>query len=162
MTEGYTGYCRERHFPQLISPAQDQFVVKVEQPPASRLSAMAASPTGFVPYTTQRIFSLHSERHLPEICQKTWPVAARTLAVLNGSGGLKGLLSDLQHHREALLDGHGDAAGHLRGGVPVVGAHGTAAPLAGAAGGLMAHHLIDHPGRMPASSSQVAKVWRKS
>jgi hypothetical protein len=32
MTEGYTGYCRERHIPQLISPAQDQFVVRVEQP----------------------------------------------------------------------------------------------------------------------------------
>jgi galactose mutarotase-like enzyme len=60
--------------------------------------------------------------------------------------GLKGLLSDLQHHREALLDRYGDAGGHLRGGVPVVGAHGTAALLAGAAGRLVPHHLVDHPG----------------
>ena len=35
----------------------------------------------------------------------------------------------------------------ISGVVPVVGAHGTAALLAGAAGGLVAHHLIDHPGR---------------
>jgi hypothetical protein len=32
---------------------------------------------------------------------------------------LKDLLSDLQNHREALLDRCGDAGGHLRGGVPV-------------------------------------------
>ena len=35
----------------------------------------------------------------------------------------------------------------ISGVVPVVGAYGTAALLAGAAGGLVAHHLIDHPGR---------------
>jgi hypothetical protein len=60
--------------------------------------------------------------------------------------GLKRLLSDLRHHREALLDHCGDAGGHLGGGVPVVGAHGAAALLAGAAGGLMPHQLIDDPG----------------
>ena len=59
---------------------------------------------------------------------------------------LKGLLGDLQHQPEALLDRHGDAGGHLRSGVPVVGAHGAAPLLAGAAGGLVAHHLVDHPG----------------
>jgi len=32
MTEGYIEYCQARHVPQLISPAQDQFVVRVEQP----------------------------------------------------------------------------------------------------------------------------------
>ena len=35
---------------------------------------------------------------------------------------LKGLLSDFQHHREALLDRYGDTGGHLRRDVPVVGA----------------------------------------
>jgi hypothetical protein len=59
---------------------------------------------------------------------------------------LKDLLSDLQHHREALLDGRGDAGGHLRSGVPVMGAHGAAALLAGTAGGLVPHHLVDDPG----------------
>ena len=56
--------------------------------------------------------------------------------------GLEGLLSDLQYHREALLDRGGEADGHLGGGVPVVGAHGAAALLAGAAGGLMPHYLV--------------------
>jgi hypothetical protein len=55
---------------------------------------------------------------------------------------LEGLLRDLQHHFEALLDRGGDAGGHLRGGVPVVGTHGAAPLLAGTAGRLMAHHLI--------------------
>jgi hypothetical protein len=36
---------------------------------------------------------------------------------------------------------------HLRGGVPVVGAHGAAALLAAAAGRFMAHQLVDDPGR---------------
>jgi NAD(P)-dependent dehydrogenase (short-subunit alcohol dehydrogenase family) len=61
--------------------------------------------------------------------------------------GLKGLLSDLHHGCEALLDRGGDAGGHLGGGVPVVGTHGTAPLLADAAVGLMPHHLIDDPGR---------------
>ena len=61
--------------------------------------------------------------------------------------GLKGLLSDLQHHREALLDRGRDAGGHLGGGVPVVGAHGAAPLLTEAAGGLVPHHLVDSPGR---------------
>jgi hypothetical protein len=60
--------------------------------------------------------------------------------------GLKGPLGDPQHHREALLDRCGDAGGHLRRGVAVVGAHGAAALLAGAAGSLVPHHLIDDPG----------------
>jgi hypothetical protein len=56
-------------------------------------------------------------------------------------------LGDLQHQPEPLLDRRGDAAGHLRGGVPVVGPHGAAALLAGAAGRLVPHQLVDHPGR---------------
>jgi hypothetical protein len=77
--------------------------------------------------------------------------------------GLKGLLSHPQDHREALLDRYGDAGGHLRGGVPVEGTHGTAPLLADAAGGLMAHHLVDDPGRdAGVFQSQVTKVWRKS
>jgi hypothetical protein len=43
---------------------------------------------------------------------------------------LEHLLSDLQHDRKPLLDGRGDPGRHLRGGVPVVGAHGAAALLA--------------------------------
>jgi hypothetical protein len=61
--------------------------------------------------------------------------------------GLEGLLSDLQHQPEPLLDRRRDAAGHLGGGVPVMGARGAAPLLAGAAGRLMAHHLVDDPGR---------------
>jgi hypothetical protein len=61
--------------------------------------------------------------------------------------GLEGLLSDLQHHREPLLDRGGDAAGHLGGGVPVEGPHGAAALLAAATGRLMTHQLVDDPGR---------------
>src|SRR4029453_373160 len=76
--------------------------------------------------------------------------------------GLQRLLSDLQYGLEALLNRRGDASGHLRGAVPVVGTHGTAPLLTGTAGRLMAHHLIDDPAGMPASSSQVAKVCRKS
>jgi hypothetical protein len=40
--------------------------------------------------------------------------------------GLKRLLSGLQHEPEPLIDRRGDAGGHLRGGVPVVGAHDAA------------------------------------
>ena len=58
----------------------------------------------------------------------------------------KSLLRDLQHHPEALLDRRGDPGGHLRGGVAVVGAHGASALLAGAAGGLVSHDLVDDPG----------------
>jgi hypothetical protein len=60
--------------------------------------------------------------------------------------GLKDLLRHLQHDGQALLDRGGDPGRHLRGGVPVVGAHGAAALLAAATGRLMAHHLIDDPG----------------
>jgi hypothetical protein len=55
-------------------------------------------------HQAQRISRLHSERHLPEICQKTRPVALGTLCVLSGWDPPPGLLSDLQHHPEALLD----------------------------------------------------------
>jgi len=69
---------------------------------------------------------------------------------------LKDLLSDLQDHREALLDGRGDAGGHLGGGVPVVGAHGAAPQLAAATGGFVAISSSMTRAGMPASSSQVA------
>jgi hypothetical protein len=82
-------------------------------------------------HQAQRHVHARSERHLPEICQKTPPVTARTLAVLSG---------------------------HRRGGVPVVGAYGAAPLLASAAGSLVAHHLIDHPGGDAGVSSQVA-AW---
>ena len=76
--------------------------------------------------------------------------------------GLKRLLSDFQHHRKALLDRRGDTGGHLGGGVPVVGAHGAAVLLAGAAGGLVPHHLIDDPrgdaGVLQPGREGVAKV----
>jgi hypothetical protein len=45
-----------------------------------------------------------------------------------------------------LLDGLDDPGGHLRGGVPVVGADRTAAEVATAAG-QVTHQLINHPGR---------------
>ena len=66
--------------------------------------------------------------------------------MLSGADGLEGLLSHFQHYLEALLDRRGDASGHRRSGVPVVGTHGTAPLLTDPAGGLMAHHLIDDLG----------------
>ena len=38
----------------------------------------------------KRISHLRSERHLPENCQKRWPVAVRTLSMLSGLGGPRG------------------------------------------------------------------------
>jgi homeodomain-containing protein/DDE superfamily endonuclease len=70
----------------------------------------------------------------------------RTPSALTGQGSLEGLPGDLQHQPEPLLDCRRTAGGHLRGGVPVVGAHGAAPLKAGAAGGLVPHHLIDDPG----------------
>ena len=60
---------------------------------------------------------------------------------------LKGLLGHSEHDRQPPVDGVDYAHGHLRSGVPVVSAHGTALVLAGAAGGLVAHQLVDDPGR---------------
>jgi hypothetical protein len=45
-----------------------------------------------------------------------------------------------------LLDGFNDPGGHLRGGVPVVGADRTPAEVAAAAAGLVAHQFVNHPG----------------
>jgi hypothetical protein len=47
-------------------------------------------------HQAQRISHSRSERHLPEICQKTLVVAVRALSALSGSVALEGLLSDLQ------------------------------------------------------------------
>jgi hypothetical protein len=59
---------------------------------------------------------------------------------------LEGLLSHAEHDCQPPVNGVDNAHGHLRGGVPVVGAHGAALLLA-AAGGLVTHQLIDHPRR---------------
>jgi hypothetical protein len=56
----------------------------------------------------------------------------------------------------------GDAGDHCGSRLSVDPAHGTAAGgVVGAAAGV-AHQLVDHPGGMAASSSQVAKVCRRS
>jgi hypothetical protein len=55
-------------------------------------------------------------------------------------------LRDSEHDRQPLLDDLNDPDGHLRGGVPVVGADRAAAEPAAAAG-LVAHQLVNHPGR---------------
>ena len=60
---------------------------------------------------------------------------------------LKGLLGHSKHDRQPPVDGIDYAHGHLRGRVPVVGAHGTALVLPAATGGLVAHQLIDDPSR---------------
>jgi hypothetical protein len=52
-----------------------------------------------------------------------------------------------KHDRQPLLDDLNDAAGHFRGGVPVVGADRAPAEVAAAAAGLVAHQLVNHPGR---------------
>jgi hypothetical protein len=73
-------------------------------------------------------------------------LAARTLCALSSCGGPPGPAqrppapaprrSSIAVAMRAAMSG---------GGVPVLGAHGTAALLADPAGGLMAHHLIDDP-----------------
>jgi hypothetical protein len=68
---------------------------------------MAARGQGFKSpqlHQAQRIDRAPAQGRLPEICQKTRPVAAGTLSALSGRMVLEGLLSDLQHHREPLLD----------------------------------------------------------
>jgi hypothetical protein len=50
-----------------------------------------------------------------------------------------------EHDRQSLLNGLNHPAGHLRGGVPVVGADRAPAEAAAAAG-LVAHQLVNHPG----------------
>ena len=52
-----------------------------------------------------------------------------------------------EHDRQSVLDGVNGPGGHLRGGVPVVGAHGAASLLAAATGRFVAHQLINDPGR---------------
>jgi len=55
-------------------------------------------------------------------------------------------LGYFEHDRQSLLDGLNHPAGHLRGGVPVVGADRAPAQVAAAAAGLVAHQLVNHPG----------------
>jgi hypothetical protein len=59
--------------------------------------------------------------------------------------GVEGRFSGPHHDRQALLDRGNYTGGHLRGGVPVVGADSAAPMPAGAPGGLVAHHLVDDP-----------------
>jgi hypothetical protein len=61
---------------------------------------------------------------------------------------LKRLLGYLEYDGQALLDRSGDAGGHLRGGVPVVGAHRAASLLASATGRFVAHQLVNDAGRV--------------
>jgi hypothetical protein len=56
-------------------------------------------------------------------------------------------LPSFEHDRQPLLNGVNGPGGHLRGGVPVVGADRAPAEVAAAAAGLVAHQLVDHPGR---------------
>ena len=56
-------------------------------------------------------------------------------------------LGDSEHDRQSLLDGLNGSGGHLRGGVPVVGADRASEEVAAAAAGLVAHQLVNHPGR---------------
>jgi hypothetical protein len=101
---------------------------------------------------------LSSTRHnasstpaLSAVCQqfaskRHW-VAVRTLSASPGRLLVEGRFGRRQHHRQALLDRGQEAGGHLRGGVPVVGADGAAPVPPGPAAGLVAHHLVDDPGR---------------
>src|SRR5215216_4838499 len=68
-----------------------------------------------------------------------WPPQRLASPGLPVEGGLRRRQGDHQ----ALLDRGHDPGGHLRGGVPVVGAHRAAPVLATAAAGLMAHQLIN-------------------
>jgi hypothetical protein len=52
-----------------------------------------------------------------------------------------------EHDRQSLLDGLNGPGSHFRGGMPVVGADRAPAEVAAAAAGLVAHQLVDHPGR---------------
>jgi hypothetical protein len=97
-------------------------------------------------------------RDLPENAA----VAARTLSVLSGSGGSQEPAQRPSNHHEALLHRRGNAGGHLRGGVPVMGPMALPPLLAGAASTLVPHHLIDDPGRdasvLEPGRERVAKV----
>jgi hypothetical protein len=66
-----------------------------------------------------------------------------------------------EHDRQPLLDGVDDPGGHLRGGVPVVGAD-RAPAKAAAAAGVVAHQLVDHAGRDAGVLQPGGKVCRRS
>jgi hypothetical protein len=59
---------------------------------------------------------------------------------------LKRLLRHSKHNCQPPLYGVDNSGGHLRGGVPIVGAHGAASLLAAATGGFVAHQLVNDPG----------------
>src|SRR5215217_6336132 len=69
-----------------------------------------------------------------------------------------------QDDHQALLDRGHDTGGHLRGGVPVVGPDGAGLMPAGPPAGLVAHQLVDDPGRdagvLQPGREGVAKVMR--
>jgi hypothetical protein len=85
-----------------------------------------------------------SNRHLPENAVRS---RQNTLRGTRVGWASTNLLSDADDNHQATLDGHDDPGGHLRGGVAVVGTHGAAQVLGAAGAGLVAHELIDHPGR---------------
>jgi hypothetical protein len=75
---------------------------------------------------------------------------------------LKRLLRHSKHNCQPPLYGVDNSGGHLRGGVPIVGAHGAASLLAAATGGFVAHPHVDDPGGDGSVLSPVVKVCRRS
>jgi len=60
---------------------------------------------------------------------------------------IEGSLRRRQHDDQAILDRGHDPGGHLRGGMPVVSPDGAGLMPSGPSAGLVAHQLVDHPGR---------------
>ena len=76
--------------------------------------------------------------------------------------GLHHVLSHADDNHQAILDRHDDPGGHLRGGVAVMGTHSAAQVLGAAGAGLMAHQLIDYPGREAGVLQPGREAVRKS
>jgi hypothetical protein len=60
---------------------------------------------------------------------------------------LQGLLGHFKYDRQPAVDSVDYAHGHLRSGVPVMGAHGAAPMLPSSAAGVVAHELVNDTGR---------------
>jgi hypothetical protein len=71
---------------------------------------------------------------------------------------LNGFLGRAKHHRKTLVDRFDDSDRHGVGGMAIAGADPAAALQRAVAAALVAHELVDHPGRDAGASSQVEKV----
>jgi hypothetical protein len=123
---------------------------------AGAVSLVGGAPRGAPPQTTRSGRVLYPACSVPGgsaagVCQRFardhGPRLSEHVARHPVRVGLQGLLRGGDHDRQPRLNRRGDPGGHLRGGVAVMGAHGAAELVGAATGGLVAHQLVDHPGR---------------